>query len=160
MTTARQSITIARAPEDVFDFMLDFSRASRWRPMISSMETLDGEQPHAGSRIRLRFWSEGREHTQETTLVVCDRPRHQTYVTDQGTFVLRLDFELRPAPGGTLVLLTAQTTGRSLGAKLTIPLIRSGHRVRFRTMLEGLKREVEEQDNHTGTGARTAALML
>jgi hypothetical protein len=160
MITARRSITIARSPEVVFDFMLDLSLASRWRPMISSMETVDGAPPREGSRITIQFWSGGREQTQTTTLDVCDRPRRQAYVTDARSFLLRVEFDLHADGPNTVVDLTARTVGQTLSTKLLIPLIRSGHRRRFRAMLEGLKREVEGRPQPAPPAGRPPGVLL
>lgn len=143
MITTRQTIVITRPPEVVFAFMLDLEQAPRWRSLVSAMETEDGTPPRQGSRIRIDFWIDGTQRSQTTTLEVCDPPRRQVYVTDERGFRLRLEYELTPVSGGTSVRVIAETTGRTFGARMTVPLLRSAHRTRFRRTLEQLKQSVE-----------------
>ena len=49
MRAFRHTIWIARTPEEVFDFFVDFSKAARWRLYVRSMERLDQGPLRVGS---------------------------------------------------------------------------------------------------------------
>ena len=53
MRVLSHTIWIARTPDEVFDFFIDFSQASRWRQFVRTMTPLDGGPLRPGSRIRV-----------------------------------------------------------------------------------------------------------
>jgi uncharacterized protein YndB with AHSA1/START domain len=144
MRTGHASVIIARAPETVFDFMLDVTRAHEWRYLLTRMEQVSDEPMSAGSRVRIHFQSGDRKYVQEITLAECVRPRLQTWVNDaHDDFRLAVTFTLAGEGGGTRVTVDADTQGKRLSTKLLVPLVGRSHRERFSNTLDRLKLAVE-----------------
>ena len=143
MRTFTYTEHIERAPDAVFAFMMDFSKASRWRNLVRTMEIVGGGPPREGSQIAVTFDVAGRTQTVLSTLWAYDPPRRigqrntQSGVT--GTFEYRLD----PDPAGTKVTFTADVTPHGL-MWLLFPLLLRGHRERYRDQLGNLKRAMLE----------------
>lgn len=135
---------IARPAAEVWAVLTDLSLAPRWRPLIKSMETEDGEPLRDGSRVRLVIQFVGKEQTRVSTTIAFDPPRRWTLRSGdnpamQGVY----DFRLEPQGGGTLVVATCDLHAHGLLPLLFMPLIGYGERQRRREMLGNLKRLVE-----------------
>ena len=145
MRTAECSLEIRRPPQALHEFMLDLRYAPEWGELISRMEWIAGG-PHAGAKIRLHFWLEGREQTQEATLAEWEPGRRHVMVNDSDPgYHCAFSYNLEPMSGGTQVTITADVTGNTLAHRLLLPLIRKRHRVRFTRTLGRLKIAAEKE---------------
>ena len=144
MRTAQCSLDIHRTPEDLHAFMLDLRNAPQWGELIHRMEWIDGG-PHAGARIRLHFWLEGREQVQEATLAEWEPGRRHVTINDsEPGYHCAFSYDLAPISTGTRVTISSHVTGRTLAHRLLLPMFRKRHRLRFTRALERLKAAAEQ----------------
>jgi carbon monoxide dehydrogenase subunit G len=141
---------IARPPAEVWAALTDLSIASRWRPLIKSMETEDGQPLRDGSRVRVTIQFMGREETRVSTTAVFEPPREWVLRSaDKPAMEGLFGFRLEPQGSGTLIVATCDLQAHGVLPWLFLPLIANGERQRRREMLGNLKRLVE------GAGARS-----
>jgi carbon monoxide dehydrogenase subunit G len=135
---------IDRTPRQVWDVLVDLDVAPRWRPLLKSMETEDGQPLHAGSRVRLTIEYLGRRQTRTSTTVAFEAGRLWTLRSSdnpkmEGFFAVTLE----PSGTGTEVTATCDLVAHGFVPWLFTPLIaRSERRLRAET-LGNLKRFVE-----------------
>jgi uncharacterized protein YndB with AHSA1/START domain len=143
MRLFQHTIWIARRPEDVFDFFVDFSQASRWRQYVRSMERIDEGPVREGSRLHVTMDAMGEPYTFDLEVLACERPtrwRHRTHETDFNGFVQYL-FE--PEQDGTRVTMTMEVTPRGLYGWLALPLMLIRRERPYAEQLPHLKRALE-----------------
>jgi uncharacterized protein YndB with AHSA1/START domain len=133
---------IDRSPEEVFAFMMDFSRAPRWRNLVRKVELVSAPPIRTGSELRVTMDVMGRTREAISEVWVYDAPRRlglrNTASGVTGTFEYRLD----PDGGGTRVRFTCNV--RPSGVMwLALPVLIRSSRYRYRDQLSVLKREVE-----------------
>lgn len=110
---------IDRNPQEVWDFLTDWSRASEWMPGIESMrQEPPGER---GVGVQLVFGARGAERASEVT--AWDPPKLLTLRSTQGGVTADYVYRLEAAGAGTRLTLDAdcRTTGFLWG--LARPLI-------------------------------------
>ncbi|HEY7500175.1 MAG TPA: SRPBCC family protein [Vicinamibacterales bacterium] len=135
---------IDRSPEQVFDFIMDFRKASRWRNLVRSMEIVGGGAPREGAEISVTFDVMGQTRQVVSSLWAYDRPRRIGQRNTESGITGTFEYTLRPDGTGTIVTFTADV--RPHGLKwLLFPLLLRGHRARYRPQLANLKREVERE---------------
>ncbi len=98
----RESITIDRPPEELYDLIADISRMGRWSPVCTGGEYDAGGEWFTGTNaMGDSTW------TTRCRVVVADRGREFTFVNhglEGGDIeMVRWSFTLRPTPGGTEV---------------------------------------------------------
>lgn len=91
--------TVARSPEEAFDFLIDLRNAPQWEPYCRSVEkTSEGPIAEGTTFEEQMTW--GRKHAK---IAACDRPaRFATQETARGTDC-GVEFRFEPNNGGTLV---------------------------------------------------------
>ncbi|MEU6231591.1 SRPBCC family protein [Kitasatospora sp. NPDC047058] len=75
MSAIKESIDIARRPEDVFSYLTDTSHLPEWQESAVSAEALDGGPLHVGSRVRVTRKVRGREMPMTSEITEFDPPR-------------------------------------------------------------------------------------
>ena len=96
MSVIENSVEIARAPEDVFDYLSDMGNEVRWNPDCVSVEQLTDGPVGVGTRFRAK-WKQGPVVVTEVT--VYERPSTWTYVNG-GSISCVLTITLEPTSGG------------------------------------------------------------
>jgi hypothetical protein len=144
---------IDRSPAEVFDFMMDFSKASRWRNLVRSMEIVGGGPPRPGADIRVTFDAMGQTRQVISNLWAYDRPRHIGQRNTEQGITGTFEYTLHPDGTGTRVTFTADVRPHGL-MWLMFPLLLRGHRARYRPQLGNLKRELEAEARGSGLGIR------
>jgi uncharacterized protein YndB with AHSA1/START domain len=135
---------IDRPPRDVWHALTDLSAAPRWRPLVRSMETEDGEPVHAGSRVRVSIEFFGRRTSRVSTTTAFEPERRWTlHSSDNPAIEGYFDFQLEPEETGTRVVTTCDLIAHSFLPWLFLPLIARGERKRRVELLGNLKRYVE-----------------
>jgi len=133
---------IDRTPDQVFAFMMDFSRASRWRNLVRKIEVLTPPPLAVGSQLRLTMDVMGKQREAISEVWAYDPPRRfgqrNTASNVTGTF----EYTLEPEGTGTRVRFTCDVRPHGLMWLMLPTLIRSS-RYRYRDQLATLKREVE-----------------
>lgn len=123
MRLEHHTIWIARPPEAVFDFFVDFAQAPRWRQFVRSM-TLDGAGPvRVGSRVHVTMDLAGGAYEFALDVLACHRPalwRHRTHESDFTGFI---EYRFKPDTAGTRVTMTVTARPRGLHGWLAAPLL-------------------------------------
>ena len=71
-----QSFDVARAPEDVFDYLTDPAKVASWQTAKTRVEQLTDGPPGLGTRVRETTRQPGgREFDQVVEFTAFDRPR-------------------------------------------------------------------------------------
>ena len=144
MRIASHEIWIARPPAEVFDYFVDFSKASRWRQYVRTMERLDDGPLRAGSRLRVTMDLMGEEYVFEMDVLSCERPslwRHRTNETD---FFGHVEYRFEPEFAGTRVTLTIEAKPVGLYGWLAAPLMWLRRKKPYADQLPQLKRVLED----------------
>jgi carbon monoxide dehydrogenase subunit G len=135
---------IDRPVQQVWDALIDLPQASRWRPLIKTMETEDGQPLNAGSRVKITVEFLGRTSSRVSTTVAFEPYRQWTvHSSDAPTMEGWFDFQLEAKGAGTQVLATCDLKAHGFLPRLFLPLIARGERTRRVEMLPNLKRFVE-----------------
>jgi carbon monoxide dehydrogenase subunit G len=122
MAHYKATVETARAPEDVFAYLSDFSTAAEWDPGTIECERLGDGPIGIGTEFRLLASFLGRKSTLTYTIIAYDPPRQVTFRGENATVVSldRIDFE--PLDSGTRVVYDAELTLKG-PAKLADPLL-------------------------------------
>lgn len=135
---------IDRPPRDVWNALTDLSVASRWRPLVASMETVDGQPLREGSDVRLTVDVYGKRITRVSRTTTFDPPRRWTLRSSESPAMEGFfDFVLAPDGSGTRIEATCDLKAHGFLPWLFMPLIARGERMRRIEMLSNLKRFVE-----------------
>lgn len=140
---------IAAPPARVWQVLTDFDAAPKWRPLIVSMQTVDGQPLHLGSDVKIvaEFIGQRSERVSKTTAFEPGK-RWTLHSGDVKTIEGWFDFILEPNGNGTRVIATCDLTAHGVLTWLFLPLIGHGEKSRRVEMLPNLKRYVE---SHPGT---------
>ena len=137
---------IDRPPRDVWNALTDLSVASRWRPLVVSMETMDGLPLRDGSDVRLTIDVFGKRITRVSHTTAFDPPRRWTLRSgDTPAIEGFFDFLIEPEGSGTRIEATCDLKAHAFLHWLFLPLIARGERMRRVEMLGNLKRFVESR---------------
>ncbi|HWJ16153.1 MAG TPA: SRPBCC family protein [Gemmatimonadaceae bacterium] len=135
---------IDRPPRDVWNALTDLTVASRWRPLVVTMETVDGQPLHDGSDVRVIVDIYGKRLTRVSHTTAFDPPRRWTlHSSDTPSYDGFFDFVLSPDGSGTRIEATCDLEAHGFLPWLFMPLIANGERRRRVEMLPNLKRFVE-----------------
>ena len=134
---------IARPPQVVWNALTDLSLSPKWRPLIASMETVDGQPLTLGSNIRVTVEAMGTRQTRITKVVGFEPGRRWTLLSQGDGIDGLYDFTVNPSGSGTDVVFTGDFIVRRFLRYLVLPLIaRSEKRIRAE-QLPSFKRLVE-----------------
>lgn len=135
---------IDRPPRDVWNALTDLAVASRWRPLVVSMETVDGQPLRNGSDVRLVAEIFGKRMTRISHTTAFEPPRRWTLHSGENPAIDGVfDFILQPDGNGTRIEATCDLKAHSFLMWLFLPLIARSERTRRVEMLGNLKRFVE-----------------
>jgi hypothetical protein len=136
---------IDRSPRIVWNTLVNLDVASRWRPLIHSMSTDDGEPVHARSKIRVVIEFAGQRQTRVSTTIAFEPERRWAlHSSDRPEMEGVFDFVLSADGHGTRIVATCDLTSHGFVPWLFLPLIARGERERRREMLGNLKRYIEQ----------------
>jgi carbon monoxide dehydrogenase subunit G len=79
MPDTRETETVARSAEEVFDRVADFARLSEWDPMFDRSSRLDQGPLGPGARFAAEGSVLGKDIDLELTIVTFDRPNRVTF---------------------------------------------------------------------------------
>jgi hypothetical protein len=130
--------TVARPPEDAFDFLIDLRNAPQWEPYCRAVEkTSEGPIGEGTTFHEHMTWGH-----KEARIAACERPaRFATQETARGTDC-GVEFRLEPNNGGTLV--TGRLWMQQHGALRALePLMRLRVRRPLGEVPERLRRGIE-----------------
>jgi len=149
------TIHIARRPERVWAYMMDFDKAPRWRSLVRRIEVATPGPMAVGSQLRITFDVRGETRTLVSEVWACEPVKQwglrNTEHNLTGTFLYRLE----PDDGGTRVTFTCDVRPHGW-MWLTLPLLIPGNRRRYSEQLPRLKAEVE-RDTMDGWNSSASA---
>ncbi len=143
MRSFTYAIEIARPPETVFAFMLDFSRAARWRNLVRQIEVVTPGPLREGSELRVTFDAMGTVRTATSEVWAFDPPRRFGLRNTASNVTGLFEYTLEPRGSGTLVRFTCDIRPRGF-MWLALPFLVRGNRGRYRDQLPNLKRAMDE----------------
>jgi carbon monoxide dehydrogenase subunit G len=97
MAVIHSQVEIARAPEDVFDYVVDMTNELKWNPGVQSMEKLTEGPAGAGTKYLAKWKQSGKI---EVHCVEAERPRKVRFVNG-GPIEVDLAVTLEATPQGT-----------------------------------------------------------
>jgi uncharacterized protein YndB with AHSA1/START domain len=143
MRAFRYTQHIERPREQVFDFMMDFSTAPRWRNMVRRMDVVSGGPVRVGAQILVTMDVMGKTMQLESEVWRYEPPhrvgQRNTRFGVTGVF----EYALEPDESGTTVIYTCDIRPHGL-MWLSLPWLLRSSRYRFRDQLATLKRAIEQ----------------
>ena len=139
MFTVTESVSIARSPEDVFDFFTDGRNRPRWDSTVIFDRLTSPEPVGVGSTIHSRMRTMGGESDFHWRVTEFDRPTRMAMVSTAGMLPTSVLFEFSAADEGCRARATidARPTGMM---RIVEPMIRESVRS---TLATGLLRAKE-----------------
>jgi uncharacterized protein YndB with AHSA1/START domain len=144
MRIASHTTWIARRPEEVFDFFVDFAQAPRWRSYVTSMRRLDDGPIGPGSRVAVAMDVMGSRYEFELHVLVCERPSLWRHRTTEQHYRGHIEYRFEPENGGTRVTLTIVARPRGLYGWLGMPLMLLQRNRPYAEQLPKLKQALEQ----------------
>ena len=143
MRSYRYTIHIERSPEQVWAYMMDFSKAPRWRNLVRQIDVLTPGPLRAGSELRITFDVQGKVRTAVSEVWVFEAPsRFGVRNTEQNVTGV-FEYTLAPDAAGTTVTFTCDVQPHGW-MWLLLPWLIKGNRMRYTEQLPRLKQEVEK----------------
>ncbi|MEP6917128.1 MAG: SRPBCC family protein [Acidobacteriota bacterium] len=143
MRLVQHTIWISRAPEQVFDFFIDFSQARSWRQFVRTMRQLDEGPVRVGSLVQVTMDVMGEPYVFDLEVLACERPglwRHRTHETDFRGFV---EYRFQTEQAGTRVTMTIEASPVGVYGWLAMPLMLLRRHKPYKEQLPHLKRALE-----------------
>jgi hypothetical protein len=123
MQLAHHTIWIARTPEEVFDFFVDFTAAPRWRQYVRSMALVGPPPVRAGSCVHVTMDLSGQPFDVDLEVLVCERPSLWRHRTDESDFFGFIEYRFEPDTSGTRVTMTMTARPKGMYGWLAAPLM-------------------------------------
>jgi uncharacterized protein YndB with AHSA1/START domain len=119
-----RDVVIARAPEQVWDFVADARNDPRWCPKVDSVEQVHGDGPAPDARYRVRHRPKPLRGPVELSMEVveCEPPRRLRLREEDDDGVFDVVYELEPVDGGTRLTQIDQIDWKI--SKLAFPIAR------------------------------------
>ena len=149
-------ITIARPPEDVFDYVADERNEPRFNPQMLSVEQLTPGPIGLGTRFRAEVTSRGRPLEMIIQYTAYERPRRLASATRMAAMDIRGALTFDPVPEGTRMRWHWELAPRGLLRLLTPLVARMGRRQEeaiwagLKGVLEGHEKSPSQVDEAGG----------
>ena len=142
MFTVAETVSIARSPQDVFDFLTDGRNRSQWDTTVISEEVTSEGPVGVGSTIHTRMLAMGREVDFDWRVTAFEAPTRMSIVSTAGMLPTSLTFEF--SPSGESCIATATIQGDPPGMlRFVEPMIAGGVRSTLATGLARAKAVLE-----------------
>lgn len=138
MAIIESTVQIERAPEEVFDYLVDLRNELEWNPGVESMEKLTEGPIGMGTRYRAK-WKQSRHIEVECTAF--DRPHRWVYVNG-GPVAVTLTINLMAEGPGTRLVSTFDAQPRGL-MRLGFPIFLRVMRRQEAENMRNLKKKLE-----------------
>ena len=143
MRAFNYTIHIDKAPAAVFEFMMDFSKSSRWRNLVRRIDVVTPGPLGVGSELLITMDLLGQVKQLSSEVWAYDPPRRYGVRNTANNVTGIFEYQLEPQNGGTLVRF--QCDLRPHGRMwLGLPLLIVESRVRYRDQLSNLKSAMQE----------------
>jgi dehydrogenase/reductase SDR family member 12 len=97
-------VTTSRSPDEVFEYLADFSRVADWDPGVERAYPVNSGGVRRGARFKVIARFLGREVPLTYRTVELDRPNRVVVHADNGRVVSHDAITLQAAPGGGTVV--------------------------------------------------------
>ena len=145
MRSFTYDIYIERPPQVVWDVMMDFSRAHRWRNLVRTVEIVTPGPLRAGSEMAITFDVMGKVKRISSEVWAFEAPvRFGARNTEQNVTGI-FEYRLRPELTGTRISFSCDVRPHGF-MWLLLPLMLMSNRQRYADQLTRLKEEVERSD--------------
>jgi uncharacterized protein YndB with AHSA1/START domain len=143
----RVLVTIGVAPGEVFPYLVDPARTTRWVDGLTASEWLTNGGPRLGARLRDIITIDGKRYLLESELTAYEAGRRVAVSNSNEGFSSTAAYSLRPTAGGSELELVLETVyhywlGRLFGQLITFTAQR-----RLVADMERLKAFVEADAN-------------
>ena len=136
------TVHIDRAPETIWDFMMDRRNSPRWNNLVRKVEVVTPGPTRVGTELLVTVDAGGKTLQVTSEVWACEPPRRygvrNTRHNVTGVFEYRLD----PDETGTTVQFSCDIRPHGW-MWLTLPLLLRRDRLRYRDQLMNLKRLIE-----------------
>ena len=144
MRAFNYTIHIDRAPGDVFDFMMDLSKASRWRNLVRSVEVVTPGPLRVGSALLVTMDLLGEVKCMPSEVWAYDPPRRYGVRNTANNVTGVFEYALEPDGTGTRVRFTCDIRPQGW-MWLALPLLIGESRTRYRDQLGNLKHAIQAE---------------
>jgi hypothetical protein len=142
MQSYKYTIRIDRRPEQVWAYMMDFSKAPRWRNLVRQIEVLTPGPLCAGSELKVTFDILGKVRTAISEVWAFEPARRFGVRNTENNVTGVFEYALVPDAGGTIVTFSCEIQPHGW-MWLLLPWLLKGNRMRYTEQLPRLKQEVE-----------------
>jgi uncharacterized protein YndB with AHSA1/START domain len=117
------SVEIARAPADVFPWLLDADKVPRWTSYLESYQRMGDGPLAAGSHFRQTLDIKGRRITVDLEITRVEPPTAAESRFSEHGFDVVTTYTLAEAPAGTRLTQTVDAGFGSFSARLLAPIV-------------------------------------
>jgi hypothetical protein len=135
---------IERTPEQLFAFMIDFSKAPRWRSLVRRIDIVGNGPVQQGTQIVVTIDVMGKTRQALSEIWSYDPPRRLGFRNTARNVTGEFEYVLAPEGSGTRVTMTCDIRPHGF-MWLMIPWLLRSNRARYTDQLARLKAAVESQ---------------
>ena len=133
------TVPVDKPPAEVFPWLLDADKVSRWMTGLEAYEPLDPGPLWVGSRIRQELSVSGHELRFEMRVAELDAPRRAVLRFEGSGFKAANEYSVREAGGGCQVTWVISGDATSFKARLIAPLVQAKLQEKLDTDLRRLR---------------------
>jgi carbon monoxide dehydrogenase subunit G len=142
MRSFTYTIHIDRAPDTVWTYMMDLSKASRWRNLVRSVAVRTPGPVRVGSELEITFDVMGKTRRAISEVWAYEPARRFGVRNTESQVTGVFEYSLQPDGAGTRVTFSCDVRPHGL-MWLLAPLLLKSNRTRYADQLLNLKNEVE-----------------
>jgi uncharacterized protein YndB with AHSA1/START domain len=144
MRSFTYTIHIDRSPEQVWNYMMDFSQASRWRNLVRQVDVITNGPLRVGSELLVTFDVMGKVRRAVSEVWALEPARRFGVKNTEQRVTGLFEYTLAAERNGTRVTFTCDIRPHSY-MWLLLPLLLRGNRRRYTQQLANLKKEMESR---------------
>lgn len=144
MRSFTYTIHIERPPEQVWDYMMDFSQAPRWRNLVRQIDVITKGPLRVGSELLVTFDVMGKVRRAVSEIWAFEPGRRYGVRNTEQNVTGVFEYTLAPESNGTRVTFTCDIRPHRL-MWLVLPFMLRSNRARYVHQLPNLKTEVEQR---------------
>ena len=144
MRSFTYTIHIDRSPEKVWAYMMDLSKAPRWRNLVRHIEVVTPGPLRAGSQLKITFDVQGRQKMVMSEVWALEPARRFGVRNTEQNVTGVFEYHLEPDGRGTRVSFSCSVQPRGY-MWLLLPWLLKINRIRYTEQLPRLKQEVERE---------------
>ena len=143
MPTTIEEITINCSPEDVYELVANPQLQFKFNPNFREVRDHHGGQLQVGDTWTLVTEFMGREIVSNYTALEIEAPNYFVYESTSDSADIQSKWAFEPTDAGTRVIFHSEGTPKGFFASLALNLVKGKYDEFVRTVLQGLKTELE-----------------